>query len=158
MALTAADKLVASLGMNQTIDRMLNKLVPLMAAAVMGQLDNNPATQPMMQQIESQPNGRDKLMQIFDEEMLKSMRARYPEMMDGVARQYAMAFSAQQLNELITFFGTGVGAKWVALSPQLQEQVGKAAGEIGKQAGVEAGRRMMERAASEILPTAKAGS
>jgi hypothetical protein len=143
---------------DQTIDRMMAPLVSVIAPAVLGALEHDQATQGTMQAMESQPNGRARLTAIFSEEFLKAFRARYPAILDGAAQEYAAVFTAKELDQAIAFYSTGTGAKFLALSPQLQQTVGARAGQIGREAGMEAGQRAMLRAAQEILPPLKSGS
>lgn len=154
-ALAAAKKLLVMMHADQTIDRMMGSLVPVITPAVLGALEHNEATQGPMQKLESQPNGRERLMAIFSEEFLKAFRARYPAIIDGAAQEYASVFTARELNEAIAFYSTGTGAKFLALSPQLQQTIGARAGEIGRQAGEEAGVSAMQRAVQEMLPSEK---
>jgi hypothetical protein len=157
-ALASAKKLLAMMHMDQLIDRLMTQMVSLMAPAVIGTLEHDETTRAAMEKLESQPNGRARLVAIFSEEFLKSMRARYQEVIDGAAQEYATLFTAQELDQTTAFYSSGAGAKFLALSPQLQQAVGVRAGEIGREAGIEAGQRAMKRAMQEILPSEKTGS
>jgi len=154
-ALASAKKLLSMLHVDQTIDRLMSQLTPMMTTGVLGMLEHGDATQAAMQKIESRPNGRDRLMVIFSEEILKSFRARYPTILDGAAQEYATVFTKRELDEAIAFYSTGTGAKFLALAPQLQQAVGMRAGVIGREAGMEAGQRAMQRAIQELLPSEK---
>ncbi|HMI20088.1 MAG TPA: DUF2059 domain-containing protein [Sphingomonas sp.] len=154
-ALASARKLIGMLHLDQTIDRMMGSLVPVMTDAVLGELDHNEATQATMQKMESQPNGRARLTAIFAEEFLKSFRMRYPALLDGAAREYAAVFTATELDQVIAFYSSGTGAKFLVVSPQLQQSVGAASSQLGREAGMEAGLRAMQRAGQELIPSDK---
>lgn len=157
-ALSSAKKLLGMMQLGATIDRMMGSLVPMMAPAALGALEHNDVTQAAMQKMESQPNGRERLMAIFSEEFLKSFRARYPAIIDAAAQEYAAVFTSQELDQAIAFYGTNTGAKFLAMSPQLQQAVGARAGQVGREAGTEAGYRAMQRAMQEMLPSEKTSS
>ena len=157
-ALASAKKLLGMMHLDATIDHMMGSLVPVMAPAVLGALEHNDATQATMQKMESQPNGRERLMVIFSEEFLKSFRTRYPAIIEAAAQEYAAVFTAQELDQAIAFYSTGTGAKFLALSPQLQQAVGVRAGQVGREAGSEAGYHAMQRAVQEMLPSEKTSS
>jgi len=157
-ALASAKKLLGMMHLEQTIDRMMGSMVPVMAPAILGMLEHEDTTRAVMEKMESQPDGRKRLMAIFSDEFLKSLRARYPSIIDSAAQEYAATFSARELDQAIAFYSTPTGAKFLALQPQLQQAVGTRAGAIGREAGMEAGQRAMLRAVQEVLPPQKTGS
>ena len=156
-ALASARKLLVLMHVDQTIDRMMGSLVPVITSAVVGSLENNDATRTAIQQMESQPNGRERLMVIFSDEMLKAFRSRYPSIMDVAAHEYASKFSARELDEIIAFYSSGTGAKVLELMPELQRSIGTAAQKLGRDAGQDAGLKAMKRALQEMLPLEKRG-
>jgi hypothetical protein len=157
-ALASAKRLLAMMHMNQTIDRMIGSMVPVMAPAILGMLEHDDTTRAVMEKMESQPDGRNRLMAIFSDEFLKSLRARYPSIIDSAAQEYAATFTARELDQAIAFYSTPTGAKFLALQPQLQQTIGTRAGAIGREAGMEAGQRAMLRAVQDVLPSQKTGS
>jgi hypothetical protein len=158
VALAAAEKLLAQMHVSQSIDRMLEQLVPMMSSAIIGELEHNPATEQVVQQIEAKPDGRARLTAIFTDEVLKSLRTHAPDIVKGAAGEYASVFSASELNGLLGFFASGAGAKWLLNQSQLQQSIGRIGQQVGREAGAEAGTRAMERAVKEILPSSKSSS
>ncbi|WP_162875464.1 DUF2059 domain-containing protein [Sphingomonas crusticola] len=156
-AMNSARQLIKLMHFDQTLDQMMGTLIPTMGKGVVAQIEQDNSDS-LIQQIKTTPGGREGLERIFDEEMLKSMRSRYPEILEAAAREYASAFTSAELDRIIVFYQSGPGAKWVQLSPQLQQSIGPIAGAIGRQAGIEAGTRMMERAAKELVSTKNTSS
>jgi hypothetical protein len=157
-ALASARKLLALMHVDQTIDRMMGSLVPVMTSAVVGSLDSNDTTRAVMQQMESQLNGRERLMAIFSEEIGSGFRAAYPSIIDSAAHEYASRFTKQELDEIVAFYSSGTGAKVVELMPQIQQGIGASATQIGRTVGQEAGLKAMQRAVRELLPSNKVSS
>lgn len=153
--LASAKKLLAMMHVDAVIDQMMTDLVPLMAPAVMNALEHGDTTRTAMQKMETQPNGRERLMVIFTEEFQKAFRSCYPAMIGAAAEEYAAVFSAPELDQAIAFYSTGAGAKFLALSPRLQQVVGNRSRQIGQEAGRAAGFRAMQRAVQELLPSEK---
>jgi len=150
-----ARKLIGTMKLNRTYDAMFAALIPMMADAVMGSLEHDSRTTALISQIEaSRPDGRLHLKAIFSEEFAAAIRARYPALEEATAKEYAGAFTEQELQTLLAFYQSGVGAKALVVLPQLQARIGEAGRKIGQEAGAEAGRKGIERAISEMLPEA----
>ena len=148
-----ARKLIGMMKLDRTYDTMFATLIPVMTDAVMGSLEHDDRTSALVAQIEaSRSDGRVRLKAIFSEEFSSALRTRYPALVEATAKEYASAFTEQELQTLLAFYQSGVGAKALVVLPQLQARLGAAGREIGQEAGREAGRKGMERAMREMLP------
>lgn len=151
--LAAARQLVGLLNLEQTFDQMFVPLMPVFAQAVIGALQGDPDTRDAMRVLlEKGEGGQDRFVTILSQEFFRSLRARYPDLKESAAAEYAKTFSESELRDLIAFYTSGTGAKMLSLAPDLQKRLAAAGQEIGRKAGEEAGRRAFERAEQEMLP------
>jgi hypothetical protein len=151
--LAAARQLVGLLNLEQTLDQMFVPLMPVFAQAVIGALQGDPDTRDAMRVLlEKGEGGQDRFVTILSQEFFSSLRARYPDLKESAATEYAKTFSESELRDLIAFYTSGTGAKMLSLAPHLQKRLAAAGQEIGRKAGEEAGRRAFERAEQEMLP------
>ena len=149
----AARTLLDLNGYEQQLDYMFEKLVPLFSQGVIGILQADPASKAMTDQlIATGKGGQGRLVAILGEEFRRSIRAQYPNMNESTAREYAAAFTLDDLTAITTFYRSPAGAKSLQVLPQLQDKIGAAAEQYGKIAGEQAGRRAFERAIQEMLP------
>ena len=151
--LAAAKRLLSMMSLQQTLDRMFVQLAPGFATGVIGAMAIDPSTKGLIEDVIARDAGNhDRMVAILSQEFLRSIQARYPELLARAAEQYARAFTAAELTAIADFYATGPGAKALALMPQLQASMSQAGQELGKTAGMEAGRRAFERIAKEMLP------
>jgi hypothetical protein len=82
-------------------------------------------------------------------EMLKRFSQRKDELIQEVARLYAEKLSVEEIAELTRFYSSGVGAKFIALQPELIQRsmlFGQRWGErIGREVEAEARRELKKR-------------
>ncbi|GAO40690.1 hypothetical protein SCH01S_51_00210 [Sphingomonas changbaiensis NBRC 104936] len=150
----AARQLIGLLKLEDTYDRMFAQLTPIFGQAVIGILQADPATKAGYDLLINQgEGGQARLVAIIADEFMKSIRARYPQLKDRAAVEYAQAFTLAELRDMIAFYSSGTGAKALTIMPELQNRLTAAGREIGRAAGEEAGRRAFERAEKEMLPS-----
>ena len=151
--LATARKLILLLHLDQSMDHVLLPLIPVLTSAVLGELENNPSTRAELMAFEQRgTGGRSQLMVILAEEMNRSIRRRYPALLDAVAREYALVFTKSELDDILAFYNTSTGAKLIAMLPVLQQKIGDLGRAIGQEAGREAGVRAFQRALREMMP------
>ncbi|MFA5965050.1 MAG: DUF2059 domain-containing protein [Sphingomonas sp.] len=152
-SMETARKLVDIVKLERTYDAMFATLIPIMTDAVMGSIEHDDRSSALVAKMEaSHPDGRDRLKAIFSEEFATAIRKRYPALKEATAKEYATAFTEQELRDLLSFYQSGVGAKALVVLPQLQARIAAAGRKIGEESGVEAGRKGMERAIHEMAP------
>lgn len=149
--LASAKVLIGLMNLDGTLDRMYVQLAPVFAKSIVGALSGDTTTQPVLAAIRAKPDGETKLESILAQEFMASMHAQYPAMKDAVAEEYAAAFTKGELDAIVAFYRSGPGAKALRLMPELQVKMALRGQALGRNAGEQAGRRAMERAASEIL-------
>lgn len=143
-------KLVELLHVEQTLDRMFDQLAPLAGTTVTTMLEANPDTRAYASTLFTKlPGGRARLAQIMSEEMMREMRKDYPAIKAHLAAGYDTTFSPAELDELILFYSSGVGAKILAVQPQLQAQMEKVGQTLGEEAGRAAAPVAIRRAEKE---------
>lgn len=151
-ALSEAGKLVDVLDMERLLDDLFGNLQGLFAGNVIAALERDQTQASFLKNLfENGRGGREKFAALLGEEFRAAMRAKYPDMKQTAAAEYARLFTVQELQELVAFFSTGTGAKWRSLSPQVE----KAMGQWGERAGMEAGgtalMNALKRADTEML-------
>lgn len=147
----SARKLIDLMGVERQFDLMFVQLMPLMTGNIVQALakDGPPA---IHKELETE-EGKARINGILGEEIMKSLRARYGDLKKNAAREYAAIFSESELQGLITFYGSPLGAKTLKALPELQQKLSAAGRDIGMVAGMEAVPRAMERiAGSRPLP------
>lgn len=149
--IASATQLLELTRVEQTLDYSFQNILPVFAQAVIGAASASEASKALVERITAQPNGRARLEQLLRDEFQVSLRRRYPVLMRKVAARYAAAFTETELQQLITFYRSGVGAKSVILLPQLQQSLSQDGEAVGREAGAEAGARAFDRAEDELL-------
>jgi hypothetical protein len=77
--------------------------------------------------------------------LLDKMGARLKEMEDSVADVYASNFSAAELRDLIAFYKSPTGQKFLEKTPIVTQQTMAAGQKFGQSAGAEAQKEMIEQ-------------
>lgn len=149
--IATANKLLELTRVEQTLDFSFQSLLPTFAQAVIGSAGASEEAKAFIQRLLAKPNGRARLEQLLREEFQASLRRRYPVLMRKIAERYAAAFTEAELQQLIAFYSSGVGAKSLILIPQLQQSLSQDGELVGREAGAEAGARAFDRAEDELL-------
>jgi hypothetical protein len=150
--LDAAQRLIGTMNIDDTLDRMFVSLAPLFADGVIGRLSQDPQTEAAVDNlVNNGEGGHDRLVAILSQEFMTSLHSRYPQLKKEIAREYAVDFTAAELDEITAFYSTGTGAKVLRLMPEIQKKIAAAGEKIGQEAGQEAGARAFDRAAREML-------
>lgn len=144
--LAAATVLVEKLDLDRTVDNMFMSLRNVFAENAIAMMLRNDGDGNIKRFFASLPGGQDRFAQVLGDEFQAAMRRQYPEMEKVAAEQYASVFTADELGTLNSFFSTGVGQKWLAVSPKLQ----KIMSDWGRNAGMKAGAEAMAAAIKQI--------
>jgi hypothetical protein len=64
---------------------------------------------------------------------------------EAMAKEYAAAFTEDELQTIIAFYSSGVGAMALALAPEIAAKVQVQARAIGEEAGKDAYRHILDR-------------
>ncbi|HEY0313483.1 MAG TPA: DUF2059 domain-containing protein [Allosphingosinicella sp.] len=146
----AALKLVEAVQLEARMDAAFRKLVPLMGIQVTTTLEANPATRAYASQLFAKvPGGRARVADLMSEEFQKELRKQYPELKRAIAQAYDAMFTPQEMDELIRFFGSGVGAKYMASTERLQQETEAVSTKLGERAGIAAAPVALQRAERE---------
>lgn len=147
---TTAKRLVEVLRAERSLDMLFSDLMPLAGGQAVSALEHNAQTREFVGDlIQRLPGGRDRLVQIFAEDFLGEMRARYPEVKSELAALYESRFTEEELNDMIRFFSSGTGAKYMEAQPQLQAHMRSVGEKIGARAGEAAAPKAIRRAQTE---------
>ncbi|MFA5969658.1 MAG: DUF2059 domain-containing protein [Sphingomonas sp.] len=151
--LAAANRLLETTRYERTLDGLFGNLAKLMAEAAVGAAANDERSKTLVDAlINHGTGGHDRLVAILVEELSTSIKRRYPELKAAAAREYAKAFTLEELTALNAFYVTPAGIKLLAVQPELQAHLSRAGQEIGRDAGYEAGVKGFTRALKEMLP------
>lgn len=135
---TSAAKLVQLLKLDGVLDTIFQQLTPMMTAQIMAALAQAPNAPAATKAIVADPAMRTKATAIMSEEIMKSLRKRYPEIAAATARQYAATLSEADLQAAIAFYQTPTGQRMIAAQPKLQAALSEHGKTIGATAGAEA--------------------
>jgi hypothetical protein len=75
----------------------------------------------------------------------QKMNSRFNELVDAMVVIYASNFSAEELRELIAFYKSPIGQKYLQKTPMIAQQTMAAGQKFGQTAGAEAQKEMMEQ-------------
>ena len=116
-------------------DRLLDQFLAMFTPQVSALIEKaNPEKGPLVRKI-------------MDEMMLPEMRKQIPEAIDEIAKVYAMHFSLEELNELIAFYKSPIGRKFVQQQSPLMADLSRV--------GQEWGQRTVLRALRNLAPKLK---
>ena len=146
-SVTAASALVEKLQLERVLDNMFVNLKGMFAENVIATMMRDDRNGNGKQFFDSIPGGRDRFADILGEEFLTALRRQYPDFKSTAANEYAEAFTLKELDSLNMFFSSGVGEKWLAVSPQVE----KSMGEWGQKAGMTAGAEAVSAAIARAL-------
>ena len=153
--LTLARQMIDLLRLDQMYDAMFVQLAPAFAQAVLGAMATDAASKPLYDTLVARDHGsKDRMIAILSQEFMAAIKRQYPALKDGAAKEYAAAFTEQELRDILAFYSSGAGAKALALMPQLQTQLAVQGQALGRAAGEDAARRAMARIEREMAPRA----
>jgi len=145
-----ATALVTLLKGEQLVDRMYTRMAPLAALQVAAMLEAGPATRPYSERLANRlPGGRERLVAVLGEEFLSEMRKTIPEVMLAAAVAYDRRFTPAEMDDMIRFFSSGTGAKYLSLQPDMQRELEPIGGALGEKAGEAAAPKALRRAEQE---------
>lgn len=154
--MAAAFHLLDLLHYDETLNRQIAILIPIVSGSVIGNMAASPDGKMLADAlVERGKGGHDRLAAIIGEEFASAFKKRYAELKEAAAHEYATQFTLAELQDLTAFYATPVGVKLLSKISEIQQNVGKAGAQIGQQAGVEAGKKAIERAIDEMLPELK---
>ena len=154
--LALARELLRTTQTEETLDRMMAQLGSIFGPQVIAVLKAKPEVATSINQlIASLPGGEARLRVILNEDFLAAFRKRYPDLLDDLAREYALRFTPDELRQIIAFYSSGVGAKALRAIPELQQSMSLKGRALGTIAGSEAGVSGLERAEKEAAVQSK---
>ena len=131
----------------QTMDAMFTQLVPVMEAGFIGQLTQIKGGDKLVQRIASYyPGGTKAFGKRFGELMMVGIRAKYPDMIEKAAQQYAAEIEPDKLVAIRVFIESPSGMSMTAAQPKMQKQMSSAGQIIGRKVGEEAAMQLMTEA------------
>ncbi len=146
-SLQTATKLVEAMKMDGTLDRMFRQITPLVATSILSAIGQSAQAPASLKAKISNDKLRTQATAIMSEEVLKQYRARYPELLQAVAKTYAARFSEVDLSAALAFYMTPTGQRMIEAQPLLQAEMS----EQGKIIGASAGREAVPAAITRIL-------
>lgn len=145
-----AVELVKLMKADRVLERLFTTLAPVTAEAAIGAMRQDPQTAAYLDDLMRRlPGGHDRLVALLSEEFLGEMRKGYPTVQGAAAALYDRHFTPAELDDMIRFFGSGTGAKFATLQPQLQAEMEPIGQALGLEAGMKAGPAALRRAEQE---------
>lgn len=144
-----SEKLVEAMGTDQTLANMIAVMQPTVGKQVLYELENNPETKAMMGNVIGTKVSRDRAEAIISDEFTTEFRKSFPEIKAKLAQYLDSKFTDAEIDELIRFYSSGVGAKYIALQPEMQKTMQQVGMSVGMKAGMAAIPRAMERIEAE---------
>jgi uncharacterized protein len=125
-ALAASRELMALTKSDQALDQVITMITPQI-----GQMleKSNPDKGPMIRKI-------------LEEMLLPEMRKAVPEAIDEIATVYARNFTATELAEVIAFYKTPTGKKFIERQPALMAEFNQLGQAFGQRAAINALRNL----------------
>jgi hypothetical protein len=131
----------------QTMDTLFSKLVPVMESGFIGQLTQTDGGDKLIQEIDSAyPGGTKAFGKRFGELMMTGLRQKYPDIIENAAQQYVMEISPSDLVVIRAFMESSTGRSLAAAQPKIQQQMSAAGQTVGRKVGEEAAVQLMAEA------------
>lgn len=143
--LAAAGELLELLHLDRQYDQIFAQMTPVMSAQIFASIKDNVQVPANVRAYLAEPANLAEAQRIFTEETLKGFKTRYGALRAATAREYALAFTNNELRQLIAFYGTPVGQKVLTTMPQLQSKLMPIGMVAGQQVGKEAIIRTFDR-------------
>ena len=141
----SARKLIEVMHVDQTYDRVFKPMVGVMAAAVLPAMEKDSNVPESVRDELATNEGKVRVGRVVSDEFMAAFRARYALLKEATAKEYAAAFTEDELQTIIAFYSSGVGAKALALAPDIAAKVQVQARTIGEEAGKDAYRHILDR-------------
>lgn len=146
-ALADARAIIVASKVERTMDAMFSQLQPAMELSFIGEVSGNSEGQALLETVDSKyPGGRAAFGKRFGELFLKGMRAKYPEMIDSVAKLYASELSSEDLAAIRAFYESPTGVRLLATLPQMQKQLSEVGQKVGMTVGIESAKLLISEA------------
>ena len=127
----SATRLMGLLKIEGVLDTMFQQIAPLIASNVLSTAEKGPNAPAALKSRLADPKVRPDVERIMAEEVLKSYRARYPDLLAATARQYAATFSEADLTAAIAFYQSAAGQHFIAAQPRVQAAMSEEGRRIG---------------------------
>ena len=142
--------LVNLMHLEPQLDSTYAGIAPLVGTQMVSGLESSPVTSSYVAGIIAKlPGGRARLAQIAGEEFRREVRTVYPDLKAAMAEGFDANFTPAEIDELIRFFSTGTGAKYLASQGAIQLELQKAAQNVGQRVAGLAQTATLHRAEAE---------
>jgi hypothetical protein len=142
--------LVNLMHLDPELDRTYAGIAPLVGNQMVAGLEASPLTSSYVAGVIAKlPGGKARLAQISGEEFRREVRTVYPDLKAAMAAGFDANFTPAEIDELIRFFSTGTGAKYLASQGAIQLELQKAAQNVGQRVAGLAQTAALHRAESE---------
>ena len=143
--LAAAQQLLELMHLDQQYDGVFSRMIPVMTIQLFNSLKDNVKVPVSVRSSLADPAKAAEAERIFAEEASNGFKGRYVEMKTATAREYAAAFSLEDLTQLLGFYHSPVGQKTLTVLPALQAKLMPIGMAAGAQVGQAALKRTFER-------------
>ena len=151
----SATKLVQLMKVEVVLDTMFQQMTPVMTGQVLTATAQAPGAPAAIKARLTDATARARAESIMGEEMMRSLRKRYPQIANATAKEYAATFSEADLQAAIAFYQSPAGQRFVAAQPKLQAALSSQGQAIGMAAGAEAVPAALARIEALPAPAGK---
>ncbi|MBY0520678.1 MAG: DUF2059 domain-containing protein [Sphingomonas sp.] len=140
----AAEQLIRALHIEAQYDRIFLQLIPVMTSQVFDSLKDNVKAPTALRKKLADPDALASAKRFFASEALAAFKRRYPSLITATAKEYAAAFSLDELHGLAAFYAAPLGQKALNVLPGIQQKLYPIGAEAGRDVGVEAMRKTLD--------------
>ena len=143
--MAAATRLLDMLNLERRYDTIFKQMIPVMTLQVFGSLKDNVKVPAILRADLAKPEREAEAERLFATETLNGFKAEYPSMKAATAREYAIVFTTDEMNELTAFYASPIGRKTLSVMPQLQAKMIPIGMQMGRKVGEAAFLKTIER-------------
>lgn len=142
--LAEAGKVLDAFHLERQYDAIFAKLVPVLTVQIFSGLkDNVKIPEKVRAALQDDTRGGE-AQRLFATKVMAGFKARYPTLREKTAREYAIAFTLDELNALNAFYLSPIGQKTLTALPELQNKLFGLGATLGRTVGEDAMRATLE--------------
>lgn len=149
----AATRVLMATHIEAQYDQAFGRLIPIITKQTFDSIKDNVKVPVALRNFLADESNLATAQREFAERVFKGFRARYPALIAATAREYAQAFTADELDALAAFYESTLGQKTLATLPALQGRLFNLGADMGRVVGEEAITQTLEHLLPKQPPT-----
>lgn len=143
--IAAASKLIESLHIDAQYDVLFTQMLPPMTQQVFSAIRNDATIDPRIRRYLADDNNMASAQRFFATESLAGFKARYAALKLATAKEYARAFTLDELAGLANFYASPLGQKTLSVQPLIEQRLFPIGADAGRDVGADAMRKTLEK-------------